>query len=463
MENQTKENRSPFIKVRDYIAKLFDLGEDIDKRGTIESVNKYIQIKGYNVWILLASAMLASIGLDRNAPAVIIGAMLISPLMSPILGIGLSIGINDRETLWLSIQNFIVAITVSILASYLYFMITPFGSMTSELLSRTEPTLLDVGVAVFGGIAGIVATSHPDQTNAIPGVAIATALMPPLCTVGFGLSIWNWDVWGGALYLFFINATIIAFTTYMFVRVLGFPFKEYQDPKEKRKTSFYIGVLVTLVIIPSIFILNGAIKDDTRKRIVDTYIKKLNTPNRDVSCQIQTFSDERALVRIKVVGDPIPKDSIATIKEDLTTYSQLIDDSIAVAQLDVSKNDFQLLRKEITDERMRDLDVLMQLQQERLAEVTELKNRIELIKGDSLPVDDINKELRAVFPEITSLGVARLNTFETREEAKEKQIPIFYMQWDSTLVDSVRLDFENRARDYLQARLECDTVAFVRL
>ncbi len=456
------DNNSTFIKVRDYLVKLFDVGEEIDKRGTIESINKYIQIKGYNVWILLASAMLASIGLDRNAPAVIIGAMLISPLMSPILGIGLSIGVNDRENLWLSIQNFIVAITVSILASYLYFLITPFGNMTSELMSRTEPTLLDVGVAIFGGIAGIVASSHPDKTNAIPGVAIATALMPPLCTVGFGLSIWDWDVWGGALYLFFINATIIAFTTYVFVRLLGFPFKEYQDPKEKRKTSMYIGILVTLVIIPSIFILRGAIKDDTRKRIVDTYIKKLNTPSRDVSCQIQHFANGRALVRIKVVGDPIPKDSIAVMEQELTNYSQLVEDSIAVAQLDVSKDDFHILRKEITNERMRDLDVIMQLQQERVEEVTELKNRIELIKGDSLPVKDINKELRAVFPEITSLGIARLNSFGN-EQSQELQIPVFYMRWDSTLQDTVRRDFEIRARKYLQARLECDTVAFVPL
>ncbi|WP_460879233.1 DUF389 domain-containing protein [Pontibacter rugosus] len=167
---------------------IFNIQHETDEPGTIREINDKIPIRGNNTWMLICSAMLASIGLDTGSGAVIIGAMLISPLMSPILGVGLSVGINDREMLVDSLKNLALAAVAGLIVSALYFSVTPLGEPTNELLARTQPTLLDVLVAIFGGVAGIISISRSDRSNAIPGVAIATALMPPLCTAGYGLA-----------------------------------------------------------------------------------------------------------------------------------------------------------------------------------------------------------------------------------------------------------------------------------
>ncbi len=179
-------------------------------------------MRGYSLWILVCSTILASIGLDTNSTAVIIGAMLISPLMSPILSVGLSVAIHDKQVLTRSLQNLLIAVAISLSASVIYFFLSPLGEPTPELQARTFPTLLDLMVALFGGISGIVSISRHEQTNAIPGVAIATALMPPLCTAGFGIATANWNYFFGAFYLFFINAVFISLATYLIVRFLHF-------------------------------------------------------------------------------------------------------------------------------------------------------------------------------------------------------------------------------------------------
>ncbi len=177
--------KSDFLKlldsIREWWKELVDLQQGTDKENTIISIKNNKRVRGANAWLLMCSIMIASLGLDLNSPAVIIGAMLISPLMSPILGIGLSVAINDRDALYTSLFHFGVSILIALVTSTLYFYITPFGEITPEIQSRTQPTLLDGLVAVFGGLAGIISISRKDSSNAIPGVAIATALMPPLC------------------------------------------------------------------------------------------------------------------------------------------------------------------------------------------------------------------------------------------------------------------------------------------
>ena len=210
-----------------WIQRIFNIrtGTDYDK--THAAVTENIGIKGANVWLMICSALLASIGLDTNSTAVIIGAMLISPLMSPILGVGYSIGVHDKEIFLRAVRNLAYATFFSLLTAFLYFLITPLGQPTSEILARTKPTLLDIGVAFFGGVAGIVSLSRKESTIALPGVAIATALMPPLCVAGFGLATGRWEIFGGAFYLFFINAAFIAWSTFLIVKLLQFPIKSY--------------------------------------------------------------------------------------------------------------------------------------------------------------------------------------------------------------------------------------------
>ena len=202
--------------------RILNIRENTDFEKTRTEITDGITFRGYNFWILICSTILSCIGLDTNSAAVIIGAMLISPLMSPILGVGLSVAIHDRRLFGYSFRNLATSVLISLGASVIYFYLSPLGEPTPELQARTFPTLLDVLIALFGGIAGIVSISRHEQTNAIPGVAIATALMPPLCTAGFGIATSRWNFFFGAFYLFFINAVFISMATYLISQVPAF-------------------------------------------------------------------------------------------------------------------------------------------------------------------------------------------------------------------------------------------------
>ena len=207
-----------------FIKDRFNLSHDQeDCQSTIMAIEKGVDFRGINVWTLVFAIFIASIGLNVNSTAVIIGAMLISPLMGPIMGLGLSVGINDFTLLKKSLRNMIIAVVISIVTSTIYFYISPLNDAQSELLSRTTPTIYDVLIALFGGFAGIVAGSSKEKGTVIPGVAIATALMPPLCTAGFGIATGHLYYFVGAAYLFFINAVMISLSTFLFVRFLKFP------------------------------------------------------------------------------------------------------------------------------------------------------------------------------------------------------------------------------------------------
>jgi len=199
-----------------------DIKTGSDGVATIKAIDEGIDLKGYNLSMIIFSALLACVGLNTDSGAVIIGAMLISPLMNPILGVGLGFGIDEPNTLFRSLKNLGLAILASLFFSSLYFLLTPIKGLTSEIAARTEPTLLDAGVALFGGLAGIVTQSRAKASNAIPGVAIATALMPPICSAGYGLANGEWAVFGGAFYLFFINAVLISLSAFLIIRYLGF-------------------------------------------------------------------------------------------------------------------------------------------------------------------------------------------------------------------------------------------------
>ena len=215
---------SPFDSLRRFLRDRFDLGEDSALQDeVVDNICRGVDFRGTNLWVLIFATFVASLGLNVNSTAVIIGAMLISPLMGPIMGMGLSVGINDFDLLKRSVRNFGLMVLVSILTSTLYFVVSPLSGAQSELLARTVPTTYDVLIAFFGGLAGIVAQSRRDRTSTvIPGVAIATALMPPLCTAGYGLATLQLNYFLGAFYLFFINTVFIAIATFVVVRFLKY-------------------------------------------------------------------------------------------------------------------------------------------------------------------------------------------------------------------------------------------------
>ena len=240
----------------------FDLRSDLEKeQEVIEEITRGVSFRGANLWVLIVAIFIASLGLNVNSTAVIIGAMLISPLMGPIIGMGLAVGINDLDLLKRALKNFSVATLISVLTAMLYFLISPLEEAQSELLARTTPTIYDVLIAFFGGAAGIIALSTRGRGgNVIPGVAIATALMPPLCTAGYGLATWQLSFFFGAFYLFFINTVFISLSTFVGVRLMGFRHHELPTPERARRARHILTVIIVATILPALLMTVNIIR-----------------------------------------------------------------------------------------------------------------------------------------------------------------------------------------------------------
>ena len=235
--------------------RYMNLKRDIDNKNLIyDSIVGSIEFKGTNLWILVFATFVASLGLNMNSVAVIIGAMLISPLMGPIQGIGLGVGISSPDLIYRSFKNLAVATVFSMLTSCLYFLISPINEARSELLARTTPTIYDVMIAFFGGMAGIIATGSKEKGNVIPGVAIATALMPPLCTSGYGLATGQWNFFFGAFYLYMINCVYIGFATWLGVRIFMMPKQVVADEKKRKRIMQTVSTLVLVTALPRFYI-----------------------------------------------------------------------------------------------------------------------------------------------------------------------------------------------------------------
>lgn len=240
----------------------FDLRSDLEKEQVIiEEITRGVSFRGANLWVLIVAIFIASLGLNVNSTAVIIGAMLISPLMGPIIGMGLAVGINDLDLLKRALKNFSFATLISVLTAMLYFLISPLEEAQSELLARTTPTIYDVLIAFFGGAAGIIALSTRGRGgNVIPGVAIATALMPPLCTAGYGLATWQPSFFFGAIYLFFINTVFISLSTFVGVRLMGFRHHELPTPERARRARHILTVIIVATILPALLMTISIIR-----------------------------------------------------------------------------------------------------------------------------------------------------------------------------------------------------------
>ena len=252
----------------------FSVNKDIsDLHQTAEGIRSGAEFKGANLWVLIFAIFIASLGLNTNSTAVIIGAMLISPLMGPIIGMGLAAGISDFALMKKSLRKYAVATVISIITATLYFATSPLSEAQSELLARTSPTIYDVFIAIFGGAAGILALSTRGNTNVIPGVAIATALMPPLCTAGFGLASGNWLYFLGAFYLYFINTVFIAFATYVGVRMMRFPTKSFPDKSREKKVQRYLLTVIIVTMCPSIYMTYTIVRQTIFSANVNNFIQ----------------------------------------------------------------------------------------------------------------------------------------------------------------------------------------------
>lgn len=281
------------------LIRQIDLRPEIEKSDDIHrSIERDVVFKGANLWILGFAIIVASIGLNVNSTAVIIGAMLISPLMGPITGMGYSVAIYDFALFRKALKNLAFAVGASLFASSLYFLISPLSAAHSELLARTSPTIYDVLIAFFGGLAGIVAISSKQKGNVIPGVAIATALMPPLCTAGYGLATAQWKYFAGAFYLFTINATFIAFAATIASQLLEFPIRKEIEESRKRVINRWIYVIITFIFVPSLYLGYRLVEKEKFTERANRFVNVLNIVGDSYLLRSEIHADQKSIVLI---------------------------------------------------------------------------------------------------------------------------------------------------------------------
>lgn len=313
------------------IKKYFIIRDDLSSRDeTVETISNGASFKGATIWILICAIFIASLGLNVNSTAVIIGAMLVSPLMGPIIAMGLAVGINDLELLKRAAKNYVIMTAVAITTATLYFFITPFQENGSELLARTSPTFYDVMIAFFGGAAGIIALSIKDKGNVIPGVAIATALMPPLCTAGFGIATGSLHFFLGALYLYFINTVFIALSTFAGVRFMKFKPKEQLDPKSQHFVNRTLIGIVVLTMIPACFMTVNIIQQSILHSQVRQFIHE--DANWEGTRVIANDVVDGNVLRLVLVGRNVNDDTIDRAKDAMSHYSRLKGYDLQVVQ-----------------------------------------------------------------------------------------------------------------------------------
>ena len=285
----------------------------------IAQISDGVDSHGATLWVLIFAIFIASLGLNVNSTAVIIGAMLISPLMGPIIGMGLAVGIADLKLFKRALTNYLIKTVISVVTATIYFTISPITEAQSELLARTSPTLYDVLIALFGGAAGILAISTKSKNNVIPGVAIATALMPPLCTAGYGLAVSNTSYFFGAFYLYFINTVFIAFTTCIGVRLLHFHRKKFVDREKMKRVNYYIISIVIITMLPASYMTWNIIKQSVTENNVEKFVRdELN--NNGTYIVSYEYDSKTKTLNVVAIGKPISVGAIAKAQKSMADY-----------------------------------------------------------------------------------------------------------------------------------------------
>lgn len=386
------------------IKRYFNVLPDKDgEKYVIKQITNGINFQGSNLWILIFAVFIASLGLNVNSTAVIIGAMLISPLMGPIIGMGLALGIADLDLFKQSIKNYLVSTFISVVTATIYFTLSPITNAQSELLARTSPTLYDVLIALFGGAAGFLATSTKGRNNVVPGVAIATALMPPLCTAGYGLAVQNTSYFFGAFYLYFINTVFIAFTTCLGVRFLHFHRKQFINREKMRRVNLYIVSIIIITIIPASYMTWNIIKQSVFENNIENFVtKELNYSGTNILSH--QYDLKTKTLHVVAVGNPISTDSIAKAQKAMTNY-QL--DGYALKVIQGSNSDSLLLLQH------KNKGQLM-VGEKNTAEWQELAYRNDVLQKQlnaytHYPVlaNDMREELKVVCPSAKSIMLSK--------------------------------------------------------
>lgn len=465
--------------IRGWFQSLLNLEEGLDREGTIVAIRNNKRMQGANAWLLGCSIMIASLGLDLNSPAVIIGAMLVSPLMSPILGIGLGVAINDKDSMFTSMRHFGIAILIALFVSTFYFFVTPFGNITPEIRGRTSPTFLDGLVAIFGGFAGIISSTRKDKTNAIPGVAIATALMPPLCVTGFGIAE-VFELWirsssmeaaafrseinravgiiGGSFYLFFLNSFFIALTTYIIIRLLRFPFKSYVDVREARRNRMITAFFSLIVTLPSGLILYNLYELQQDKQEVAAFVQDY-FPEACINHELTSIDQDTNKLILQLLGRRIPEDSLATYESflheqyDLNKPVRLFPMQAEMSMEDI-KNSLQVQRQEVVNM----LETERRKANTAVEETEALKRALARRQSDSVLISKSLRLAREAFGADLNAIQYAADVKGLRDTSTVAMPPLFLVNWANRKGTTVNKD---RLKRILRVSAELDTLQLI--
>ena len=425
-----------------------------DEEAIVRQISSGVSFRGANLWVLIFAILIASLGLNVNSTAVIIGAMLISPLMGPIIGMGLALGTYDLALLGRAAKNFGIATLISILTATVYFLLSPFSEVQSELLARTSPTLYDVLIAFCGGAAGIIAICTGGKGNVIPGVAIATALMPPLCTAGFGLATGNLRFFLGAFYLFLINTIFIALATFIGVRVMRFRQHQHLSPDRARTARRIVPAIIIVILIPAALTTYKTVRESVFDSNVSRFIKGELTQTGTQIIQSQVDKETKVL-RVVAVGRPIDEVMTAEARRRMENYS-LGRYDLSIIQGEQTDS-LMLLNNEISrmaSSREAEHQKLLELS----AEANSLTRQLDSYTRYERLSSELRGELRALFPEVATLSLSRTMEATVRDTLTTPYIvALIHTETDISL-NPEEID---RLRQWLQARTASDSLAVI--
>ena len=418
----------------------------------IKQITNGINFQGSNLWILIFAVFIASLGLNVNSTAVIIGAMLISPLMGPIIGMGLALGIADLDLFKQSIKNYLVSTFISVITATIYFTLSPITDAQSELLARTSPTLYDVLIALFGGAAGFLATSTKGRNNVVPGVAIATALMPPLCTAGYGLAVQNSSYFFGAFYLYFINTVFIAFTTCLGVRFLHFHRKQFVNREQMRRVNLYIVTIIIITIIPASYMTWNIIKQSVFENNIENFVtKELNYNGTNILSH--QYDLKTKTLHVVAVGNPISTDSIAKAQKAMANY-QL--DGYALKVIQGSNSDSLLLLQHKNKGQLMVGEKNTTEWQELVYNNDVLKKELTSYTRYPVLANDMKEELKVVCPSAKSIMLSKASESFV-DSASIKSHIVAIVKTNKTLAK----DNRKQLYDWLKVKVKSDSLELI--
>lgn len=451
------DSKNLLKRLKHYFSWYFDMSDDLeDKQQIIQTIKEGVSFRGTNVYILIAAIFVASLGLNVNSAAVIIGAMLISPLMGPIMGMGLGIGILDYALIKRSFRNLAIAAAVSIVTSAIYFLISPLSENRSELLARTSPSVYDVLIAFFGGCAGILAVSSKQKGNVLPGVAIATALMPPLCTAGYGLATLQMNYFLGAFYLFLINSIFIGTATALGTKFFHFPLTQHADTRQTKRVSRIVYTIIVLTLIPSIYLTVQMFRENYFRADANRFIEQeFHFPNTHILDKKVEMHKGKKKITVTLIGQALPLDSLKLAMYEkmqncgLKGVDLVIEQGYSQDELDIDKLSSQMLND------------IYQANQQKIAQQAASIDSLQRIIGNlthpATLSSSISSELKVIFPEVEAISMCT-NIFAKEDgSVKTDTVNIAIV----TLRQPLSTAQHDKLKRYLQARSGLDDVTVI--